>query len=384
MRVLHVIDGIGVGGAEMVLIQLLEGLQGRGVQNVVLCLTSAGVLRDRIIASGAELVEMNIASGRLPLLRLPRLVWAVRAARADVIQGWMYHGNFAATVLRAMAFLPSPMLWSIHNTLKPEPSFPAVTRLAFRMGRLLSQRPRFVIHVSRAAAEQHIEAGYCAVNTVIIANGTDCAKFRPSAVLRQQVRDELGLGSDCFVIGCLARWAEMKGHANLVQAVAALRANGKPVHLLLAGTRMEAANPELMALLAGAGLTEHCSCLGERRDAERIMASLDTLVLPSIHGEAFPMVLGEAMACEVPCLATDVGDSALLLGDAGIVVPPMDVPALTQGLERLLQMTPAARAALGAAARARVGDLFSIDSMVSAYLDLYRAAQTVPASRKMG
>lgn len=377
MRVLHVIDGIGVGGAELVLIQLVERLEAQGVRNTILSLTPAGILRDRLIASGADLVEMKMTTGRLPWGSLRALVRAMRAARPDVIQGWMYHGNFAAMVLRDLALMRRPMLWSIHNTLEPKPPFSAVTRLAFGACRLMSFRPKFIVHVSQAAARQHAAAGFGASKAVVIPNGTDCGRFRASAGMREEVRAQLGLGDDVFVLGCFARWAPMKGHANLFEAVARLKAQGLKPHLLLAGTLMEVTNPELSALMRAAGVETDCTCLGERRDVDSLLTALDGLVLPSIHGEAFPMILGEAMACEIPCVATDVGDSALLLGDTGFIVPPADVGALTSALARLMRMAPEERASLGAAACLRVRERFSMDAMVSAYLDLYRSSSGV-------
>ncbi len=371
MRVLHVIDGIGVGGAEIVLIQLIERLEAQGVHNTVLTLTPAGILRDRVIASGAELVEMNMTKGRLSLAGLFGMVRVMRTAKPDVIQGWMYHGNFAATVLRDLALLRTPMVWSVHNTLEPKQPFSAVTRLAYRACKAMSFRPKAIVYVSQAAAEQHAAAGFSPAGACVIPNGTDCDRFKPSASGRQSVRAALGIGEDVFLLGCFARWAAMKGHPNLMQSVAQLKARGLKPHLLLAGTQMERSNPELVALMQAAGVDDDCTCLGERRDVESLMTALDGLVLPSIYGEAFPMVLGEAMACEVPCVATDVGDSAFLLGDAGLVVPPADVGALTEVLARLMQMAPNERAALGAAARDRVKTRFSIETMILAYLDLY-------------
>lgn len=380
MRVLHVIDGIGVGGAELVLIQLIEQLEKRGVHSIVLTLTPAGILRDRLLASGAELVEMDMAKGRLPWTGLVAMVRAMKASKPDVIQGWMYHGNFAAMVLRDLALLRAPMFWSIHNTLEPKLPFSAVTRLAYLAGRVMAFRARSIVYVSRAAADQHAAAGFRASKVSIIPNGTNCDQFKPSATERARVRADLGLGDDVFLLGCFARWATMKGHPHLFEAMARLKEQGPTPKVLLAGTRMEPSNADLVALMARFGVTAECICLGERSDVPDLMTAIDGLVLPSIYGEAFPMVLGEAMACQVPCVATDVGDSAYLLGNAGIIVPPSDVGALTEAVARLMRMAPAERAALGALARDRVRTRFSIDTMTDAYLDLYASSGRVTAA----
>jgi glycosyltransferase involved in cell wall biosynthesis len=380
MRILHVIDGIGVGGAELVLIQLIERLQARGVHNIVLTLTPAGILRDRLIASGAELVEMNMAKGRLPWAGLLGMVRAMRQSKPDVIQGWMYHGNFAAMVLRDLSMLHTPMFWSIHNTLEPKQPFAAVTRLAYLACRVMSFRPRSIIYVSRAAADQHAAAGFRTTPASIIPNGTNCDHFTPSSIKRAKVRSALGLEDDDFVLGCFARWAAMKGHPLLFEAISRLKEQGLRPRLLLAGTRMELSNPELKGLIQQFGVEAECICLGERSDMQDLMAAIDGLVLSSIYGEAFPMVLGEAMACQIPCVATDVGDSAYLVGEAGFIVPPSDVGALTDALAKLIRMSPQNRAALGTLARDRVTSRFSIDTMTDAYLQLYRTSARTNAA----
>lgn len=373
MRVLHVIDGIDVGGAELVLVQLIERLQAAGHRNTVLVLTSTGALRARLVASGAELVEIGLPRGRIPTGGLGRMAAAVRAASPDVVQGWMYHGNLAATVLKTVAGTRAPVVWSVHNTLEPFPELPRITRLALHSTRALSGRPACIVYVSRAAATQHESFGFRSDRTRVIPNGTDCGKFRPRPEARSRLRYALGVPGDAPLLGTFARWHPMKGHPVLFEALGRLRASGRPVHVLLAGTGMSLDNPGLAASLAAAGLADTCSCLGERHDVEQLMAGLDAFVLPSVHGEAFPLVLGEAMATEVPCIATDVGDCRLILGETGEVVAPGDAPALAAALDRMLSLAPEARARMGRLARQRIERHFSIDAMGKAYEDLYRS-----------
>ncbi len=266
------------------------------------------------------------------------------------------------------------MLWSMHNTLDPRPPFSRITRLAFRGCRMMSGRPGKIVYVAEAAARQHEAEGFRRDRTVIIPNGTDGERFKPSATERKKVRARLGLADDVVLLGCFARWAPMKGHSVLIEAFGRMRRQGAKVHLLLCGTLMERTNPEVLALIRGAGIEQDCSCLGERQDVDKLMTGLDGLVLASVHGEAFPMVLGEAMATGVTCVATDVGDSALLLGDTGFVVPPSDVEALTVALGKLVDEGREARIARGYAARRRVLEHYSIDRMAGAYLSLYQSA----------
>jgi glycosyltransferase involved in cell wall biosynthesis len=374
MKVLHVIDGIDVGGAEYVLVQLIEGLRSFGIDNSVLVMTTCGPLKERILASGSELIEVRADRGRIPIGAIQRMKGAFRAAAPDVVQGWMYHGNLAATVLNGLSRTRVPVFWSNHNTLEPRPEMPWLSWQAMRLTRILSGRPEVIVYVSQASARQHERAGFRAEKTRVIPNGTDCSRFRPRPESSRWLHDGLGIADDIPLVGLFARWHPMKGHSVLFSAVARLLKTGTRLHLVLAGTGLDRANPDLAAALAGAGLASHVSCLGERSDVHALLAALDAFVLPSVFGEAFPLVLGEAMATEVPCIATDVGDSRLILGNNGTIIAPGDVAALANAMRSLLETPRDARRDLGRKARLRVMSTFSVEKMVEQYARMYANA----------
>lgn len=375
MRILHVIDGIDVGGGEMVLVQLVEGLQRAGFHNDVVVLSTAGPLGDRITAAGGTLLPLGMARGRAPFAAVGRLLRTVGTARPDLIQGWMYHGNLAASVARPAAGRGARLVWSIHNTLEPPLPMPRTARAAMALTRVTSRIPAGIVYVSDAAARQHERAGFSPARTRVIPNGTDCRRFHPVPGAGVRLRAELGVDPAMPLVGHFARWHPMKGHAVLLDAAAALAAAGRPVHLVLAGTGVSAANPELVAAIAARNLAGRTSLLGERSDIDAIMPALDVFALPSVFGEAFPLVLGEAMASGVPCVATDVGDTRLIVGDTGAIVPPGDAAAFAGALGRLTAGDPDARARAGALARARVEQEFSLERMVAAYAALYRSVR---------
>ena len=382
MRVLHVIDGIDVGGAEYVLVQLVEGLQAAGVKNYILVMTSCGPLKERLLASGAELIEIGAPRKRVPLRALYRMVREVRAAAPDVIQGWIYHGNLAATVLRILARSPAPVVWSNHNTLDPPVQLPAISRAAAKLNRYLSGWPEGIIYVSEVAEKQHERAGFNASKALVIPNGTDCVHFRPRPNSREMLSNEIGNTADVTLFGLFARWHPMKGHAVLFSAAAKLRASGVPFHIVLAGTGIERQNPELVDALAREGIDDHVSCLGERYDIHALLPGLDAFVLPSVFGEAFPLVLGEAMASEVPCIATDVGDSRLIVGDTGAIIPPGDPEALADAMRAVVEMPAAERMARGRLARKRIEEGNSLEAMVGRYIELYERVRLNAPSQK--
>jgi len=173
------------------------------------------------------------------------------------------------------------------------------------------------------------------------------------------------------VFGHVARFDPMKDHAGLLRAAAALVAARPQARLVLIGQGVDGANPALARAVAEYGLAGHAHLLGPRPDVAAWTAGFDVAVSSSVS-EGFPNVVGEAMACGVPCLVTDVGDSALVVGDAGRVVPPADAAALAAAAAALVDLGEDGRRRLGAAARARVAAEFGLPVVIGRYEAFYR------------
>jgi len=207
---------------------------------------------------------------------------------------------------------------------------------------------------------------------IVITNGFDPAAFRPDPVARQSVRRELGTGADTPLVGLVARFDPQKNHRGFLQAAAILHTRLPGCHFLLCGADITWENPQLAQWIDASGIRDQCHLLGERSDVPRLMAALDVVSSAAAFGEAFPLVIGEAMACGVPCVVTDVGDSATIVGETGVVVPPSDPQALADGWGRLLlSMSAEERCQLGLAARRRVEERFGLERTVEQYLSLY-------------
>jgi glycosyltransferase involved in cell wall biosynthesis len=242
-----------------------------------------------------------------------------------------------------------------------------------RVGAHLSGRPERILYNSRVSANQHEAIGYRADRRRVIPNGFDCKWFRPDAEARASVRDELGVGEKTPLIGLIGRYHPMKDHANFLTAASLLLKQVSAAHFLLAGVDIDTSNKELSTKISALGLQGRVHLLGERQDIPRLTAALD-IASSSSFVEAFSNVIGEAMACGVPCVVTDVGDSAWIVGDTGRVVPPRDPLALCGAWRELLQMGQGPRAALGERARARIVRDFSLDQSVRLYEELYTEA----------
>jgi glycosyltransferase involved in cell wall biosynthesis len=371
IRVGHVIPDLATGGAETSLVRLLEGLDRARFASLVVTLRDGGALTERAQLAGAHVVSLGMRS-RLPSpFTIARLRARLRAFAPDVLQGWMYHGNLAASLgVRLVPERPA-LVWNIRQSMASLAHQRAATRPVIRVNAMLSRRADRIVNNSVTSARQHAALGFDASRVEIIPNGFDTERFRPSAAVRRAVRSELGLAPGALLVGMIARFDRVKRHDLFVAAVAHAVRGGLDVHALLAGIGMTAANPDVARLVSRAGVDGRVHLLGERTDVDRLMPALDVLVSASGWAEGFPNVVGEAMASGVPCLVTDTGDCAAIVGDGGVVVPAGDAGALRDALDALLRSPPARRSALGQAGRERVAAEFSLARCVARYATLY-------------
>ena len=380
VRVTHIITGLSTGGAERSLLKLLEASSELRDGARVISLRDLGTVGPHLSALGIPVSAIGV-HGSLPTpAAVLRLRSQVRSTTSALLQGWMYHGNLAA--LAARGWLPGrvPLVWNIRHSVYSLAAEKSLTALLIRLGAVLSHLPDRIIYNSRLAASQHEALGYAADRTVLIPNGFDTDRFAPGNHHRAAVRAELGLTQDTPLVGLVGRYHPMKGHANFLRAVAQVRIDCPTARFVMAGTDVTTENSELMGLVRELGVGDGVFLLGELADTARLMAALDILCLPS-SSEGFPNVVGEAMACAVPCVATDVGDAAWVVGETGVVVPPRNPEALAEGLTLLLQTSRAARAELGGRARRRIEEHFTLTAITRQYADLYAELTASTGSR---
>jgi glycosyltransferase involved in cell wall biosynthesis len=204
----------------------------------------------------------------------------------------------------------------------------------------------------------------------VIPNGFDLEQVKPSASARVSVREELGIPRNAPLIGMAARFHPHKDHRNFVRAAELLCKQIPNVHFLLCGMDVGWQNSRLAGWIESAGIREHCHLLGQRGDVCRLFAAMDIATSAS-RSEAFPVVVGEAMACGTPCVVTDVGDSAMMVDQTGIVVAPGNPDALAGAWRKLIDAGPEVRRRLGLAARQRVEQNFALPAIVDRYQDIY-------------
>jgi glycosyltransferase involved in cell wall biosynthesis len=362
--IVHLITGLETGGTERMLARLVMGLDRERHRSIVVSMTGPGVVGPLLERAGIELHTLDMRRGVADLRGLVRVAAILREVQPDILQTWLYHADLLGTVARLLA-PPCALFWNVQCAESIDADI--VRRLLV----WCSARPHGVVVNSLTGKRFHEQLGYQPRRWEHIPNGCDTNVFRFDAKARLELRHELGISDDSVAIGLPARFHPMKDHANFLAATARLAAVRPDTVFVLVGPDVDVANRALGHTIAAHRMTEHVRLLGEQHDMTRVYSALDIATLSSAFGEGCPNVLGEAMSCGVPCVATDCGDAADILGPTGIVVPPRDPGALAAAWERLISLGTDARRALGTKARDRIIEFYDLPAIVDRYDALY-------------
>ena len=379
-RVVHIITGLGQGGAEGVLYRLLAYQDREQWPALVISLTPGGMMADRIRELGIDVESLDMRPGRLSLPTFFRLIRRLRAWNPDVVQTWMYHANLMGGLAARMAGIRR-IFWGLrHSKLDPRVDKRS-TILVAQLGGMLSRWvPCRIVCCSNATLAAHLEAGYATDRMVVIPNGYDLTLFHPDVDAHLRLLAERNLPPERKLVGMAARYHPQKDHATFLAAAGLLAARLEDQDFILCGTGMDVNNAGLQDEIQRLGLDERVHLLGAREDMPFVLAGLDVATLTSSVGEGFPNVVAESMACGTLTVATDVGDAAEIVGDSGWIVSPRDPEALAKAWEAALALPAEERMKLAESARARVRTRYNITGMVERYERLYRGEPAQEAS----
>jgi len=371
VKVMHIITTLGPAGAEIMLTRVASGMDATRFENEVVSLTAILDLAERVRGMGVRVRTLGMKTGVPNPLLVMRLAQWIRESKPDVIHTWMYHANLVGALAARLAG-DVPVVWGIHNSAMDPRINKRRTMLVNRVCALLSRKfPARIICCSEASLRIHGSLGYSAKKMEVIPNGFDLEKIKPDPSARASVRNELGIPANALLIGMAARFHPQKDHRNFVRAATRLHKQMPDIHFLLCGLDITWKNSQLAGWIETAGIRDCCHLLGVRQDMSRLFAGMDIATTASLGGEAFPLVIGEAMACGAPCVVTDVGDSALIVDETGIVVAPGDPDALAEAWRNLIEAGPRVRHRLGMAARRRVQQHFALPAIVERYQAIY-------------
>lgn len=355
--VLHVIPGLGTGGAEQMLASLTTSERKTPFAQAVVDLMGGGVLGHKIRAAGIPVYELGMRTPAHMPVALLRLVHLIRLLCPVAVQSWLYYADLMSLWALALSGRRSStrLYWGIRcSELNLESSTPLLRRTIQLCARL-SASPDAVVANSYEGRRFHQQIGYAPRAFPVIHNGIDISRFNMDAAARTRMRQSLGIAPNAPVVIHAARVHPMKDHASFMAVARAM----PDVTFVATGLGTEAfAAPNLIAL-------------GVRQDMPALYAAADVVMSTSTCGEGFPNVLAEGMACGAAALATDVGDAAQIVGETGVIVAPRDIGAMIAGLRRLLSVTLNERPAHALTCRERIVSRFSLDHAVSAFDSLH-------------
>lgn len=370
LKILHIINDLGLGGAETLLYHLAS--RDRENDHIIVSLLGPAWYSSRLQDLGIELHHLHMDSpAAVPkgMLALNRII---RQSGADVVHCWMYRSNLVGGLVARK--VGQPVVWAIHcSSLDPLTARSrALARLAGFVARWI---PDFVINCSTRSAELHRELGYSAAPGAVVHNGYDPAIWFADDSARGVARSALGADRSDFIVGSVARWHAQKDIPNLLAALRIAHDRGATLRAYLVGVGLDGRNPELSEEIHRHGCENFVIPLGPRSDMSDLARALDLHVLASCGAEAFPNVVAETMLSGTPNIVTDVGDAALIVGESGWVAPPRDPNGLADAIIdafREWKGAPARWARRRTAASRRIADNFSFDRMAGEYETIWR------------
>lgn len=376
MRIIHVITGLGDGGAEAVLYRLCTSDTINS--HKVISLMDAGKYGVLLKKAGVDVKCLNMPAGRLNpsgvilLWQLLRNEKKAHARTDMVVQTWMYHGDLVGGLVARASGIKN-IVWGIHHSILEKGKTKASTRWISKINAMLSHWiPEVIVCCADKSRIIHENIGYSAEKMKVIPNGYDLQKFSPQIAEARLLRREWGISEDLPLLGMVSRFDPQKDHKNLIGSLTILKNKGLEFQCVLVGPGMDDSNQEIISMLTHNGLQECVKLIGQRSDIPAVMSALDLHVLSS-SAEAFPNVIAEAMACETPCVTTDVGDAAFMVDNTGWVVEPGNPQALAEGIHKAVSAMAQTDAwtQRKAAARSHVSKKFGLDRMLKSYNDAW-------------
>jgi glycosyltransferase involved in cell wall biosynthesis len=368
-RVVHIITGLSTGGAERALYNVIANGLADSYSTVVVSLTDEGRYGPMLKELGVAVYCLGMKRGIPSVSSLVKFRTIIKELNPDLIQGWMYHGNLFASFASLFVKPKRRIVWNVRQCIYSLNAEKRLTRSVILLGARLSACADGIIYNSQLSCTHHRSIGYSNKKDVVIPNGFPLSRFAFNNDSRTKIRDGLALSLNDFVVGHVGRFHPMKDHANFLKAAVLVAKKLSNARFLMIGTDIESSNAELLLDLPKS-LEDRFVLLGERSDVETYYSAMDAFCLSS-SSEAFPNVLGEAMACGLPCISTNVGDAVYIVGDTGLIVPPCDPQALANAMLVMLEKPEEERECLRKEARARIEQHFSMDRVVDEYKHLY-------------
>ena len=369
MKALHIITSLNDGGAEAVLYRMATSKSG-SFKHVVISLMGAGKYGLLLEEAGIDVHYLNMSQGKLGIFASFKIFALVKKYKPDVVQTWMFHGDLLGGIFARLAGVKN-VVWGVHHTTLVRGESKYSTILIAKLNAFLSKYiPNKIIYCAQKSREVQESIGFYSSKGVVVSNGYDVSQFTRNDQLGYTFKNELDI-SDNFLIGNVGRYNPQKDYKNLLLSLKEVKDKSSAKwYCILVGTNLDEVNSELTGLVYELGLADNIRLVGRRNDIPAIMNVIDLFVLSSAFGEAFPNVLNEAMACGTPCVTTDVGDAALIVGDTGWSVPTHNPNALAVAIIKAMderQLNESVWENRRSLSRERIVENFSLEKMIAKY-----------------
>jgi glycosyltransferase involved in cell wall biosynthesis len=356
MKLLFLVRSLHAGGAEGQIVELVNEMARRGHEMHVAVFYKGGVF-EKHLEPRVRLHGLG-KGGRWDLVGfLHRWLCLLRKVRPDLVHGYLPTQNILAALSRL--FVPGiRVVFGVRASFLDFSKYDWLVRLEYYLEARFARFAHKIVANSRSGERWLVARGVPRDLVEVIPNGIDVNRYRPDARGRAAVRAGWGIAASEYLVGMVARTDPIKGHEMLLRAAGLLIPRFPSMRLVFVGDGLAEYASSLTATADSLALSDRLIWAGSREDLPAVYSAFDLAVSCSIS-EGFPNVVAEAMACGTPCVVTDVGDSALIVGDTGVVVPPSDPGALAEAIFFLAGESKDDRRARAIAARQRVCRLFT-------------------------
>ena len=337
----------------------------------VISLTGLGPISEKLITLGIPVRGLGLKPSMPNPLMIYRLKQWIEEFKPDLVQTWMYHADFIGGLSTKFTRKRIPIIWGIHHSIPDLKTLKWSTRwIALINGKLSKAVPAKIVCCSQSAFDTHKKLGFDSRKMTVIPNGFDLDRYSRKTNARKQLRSELGLAENTPLIGLCARFHPDKGHRFFFKIAGQLHRIRPDIHFVLCGSNVDEDNSILARWAEEEKVISKCHLLGNRNDIPVILSAIDLLVSTS-RSEAFPLIIGEAMAVETLCVATDVGDSAIMVEGTGRSAPYGDDEAFVQACLELLSLSSKKKQNLSQLARSKIYQTYNISDIITRYTTLY-------------
>ena len=371
MKIAHIITSLDDGGAEHTLFKICK-YENRN-EHLVISLKDSGKYYKPIKNLGIKIFCLNFS--KWSIFKFFHLIKILKQTKPDVLQTWLVHSDFIGSFAGKLAGIHN-IVWNIRYSNFNIKSANLITIILVKILAIMSfYFPKLIIINSIKAKKIYIKNGYDEKKLKFIPNGFDLSILKFNNKKKKIFQKKIRIKKNTVTIGNVARFNPKKDHLNLIKALSIIRSENINFQSILVGTNINKKNKKLISEIKNLKLQENIKLLGQKNDISKVMSSIDIYVQSSSYGEGFPNVLAEAMACKIPCVATDVGDASHIIGNSGWIVPAKNPYKLAKAIKKAIYENKLKKKwrQRGIKARNIIRLNFSIEKMILSYIEIWNS-----------